>query len=103
MQLVAENVVGFVEIAQGARNPFTDNRQISDLVTLHNGDTLAIGGLYQNEDTIVEKGVPLLMDIPLLGMLFKSYWTQKVKKELFFFITPRIVERTDRFYIPRGE
>jgi type II secretory pathway component GspD/PulD (secretin) len=91
-----ENIVGFVEIAQGARNPFTDSRQISNTVILESGATLAIGGLFQHENAVVEKGVPLLSDIPLLGFLFKSYWETKKKKELLFFITPRIIQPGER-------
>ncbi|GEM_PF-2039560 len=97
------NVVGFVEISQGARNPLTDVREISDTVILDNGSKLSIGGLYQNENAVVEKGVPLLMDIPLLGLLFKSYWTTTKKKELLVFITPRIVEPSERFLFPRED
>jgi pilus assembly protein CpaC len=91
-----ENIVGFVEIAQGARNPYTDTRQINDTVILDSGTTLAIGGLFQNENTVVEKGVPLLSEIPILGLLFKSYWETNKKKELLFFLTPRIVQPGDR-------
>jgi len=97
------NVVGFVEITQGVKNPYLDERFIKNTVMLDSGTTLAIGGLFQKETTVVEKGVPVLSDIPLLGLLFKSYWTKKQKKELRIYVTPRLIQPCDRFFIPEAE
>jgi type II secretory pathway component GspD/PulD (secretin) len=95
-----ENVVGFVEGAQGVKNPFTAKRDISTRVVLEDGAELVLGGLFTKENTVVEKGIPILSEIPILGLLFKSYWKTSVKKELLFFIRPKIIKSRNKFYFP---
>lgn len=103
LDVTVTNIVGFVEIAQGVKNPYTDERKIANTVVLKNGDTLAIGGILQKETTVIEKGVPVLSDIPLLGLLFKSYWSHKQDKELRIYLTPRIVWPHQRLFTPSIE
>lgn len=56
-----------------------------------NGETTVIGGIYVDSDSETDSGVPYLMDIPLLGWMFKSNSKSKTKTELLIFITPRVV------------
>jgi type II secretory pathway component GspD/PulD (secretin) len=63
------------------------------VVVVPDGQTVVIGGLMQNQKVNSEKKVPLLGDIPLLGMLFKHRTTDNEKKELLIFLTPHIVGR----------
>jgi type IV pilus assembly protein PilQ len=58
---------------------------------VQNGETTVIGGIYVDTDSATDSGVPFLMDIPLLGWLFKSNNQKKSKSELLIFITPKIV------------
>lgn len=71
--------------------PIISTRKASTNVKVKNGQTVVIGGLIR--DSVVEnkKKVPLLGDIPILGNLFKSRKTTKIKTELIFFITPVIM------------
>lgn len=62
-------------------------------VTLANGETTVIGGLFQLQKTRTEKGVPGLHRIPLFGRLFGSKSKGTKKKELVIFITPTIVHK----------
>jgi type IV pilus assembly protein PilQ len=63
-------------------------------VLVENGGTVVIGGIFtQDEQNRVSK-VPLLGDIPFLGVLFRSNERSTRKTELLVFITPKIV--TDR-------
>ena len=55
------------------------------------GGTLVIGGLIREVEVKTVKKVPLLGSVPLVGMLFSSHGTQKVKRELMIFITPHIL------------
>ena len=41
-------------------------------ILVRNGQTAVIGGIYQNSETSADNGVPGLMDIPVIGWLFKS-------------------------------
>jgi type II secretory pathway component GspD/PulD (secretin) len=60
-------------------------------VMVNDGQTAVIGGLIRSNESVTSRGVPVLMDIPLLGMLFKSNTTVKQKRELLIFLTPKII------------
>ncbi len=72
--------------------PIIDTRRADTVVVVPNGQTVVIGGLMQTQKVKSEKKVPLLGDIPLLGMLFKHKTTDDAKKELLIFLTPTIVK-----------
>ncbi len=55
------------------------------------GLTLAIGGLIRKEMTTREEGIPVLMDIPLLGILFRSTELVETQRELILLITPHVL------------
>jgi type II secretory pathway component GspD/PulD (secretin) len=61
-------------------------------VVVGHGETAVIGGLINEVESTVQKGVPGLMKIPFLGHLFKLDSKTKKKRELIIFVTPRIVE-----------
>ena len=65
-------------------------RSTTELI-VHSGETTVIGGIYIDNDTENNSGVPFLVDIPVLGWLFKSNTKSKLKTELLIFITPRIL------------
>jgi type IV pilus assembly protein PilQ len=60
-------------------------------VMVDDGQTAVIGGLIRTNDSQVRRGVPILKDIPLLGMLFRSDNTIKQNRELIIFVTPRLL------------
>ena len=74
----------------GSPPPINTKEATTELQVM-NGETTVIGGIYVDSDTENNTGVPFLMDIPLLGWLFKSNNKTKTKSELLIFITPRIV------------
>lgn len=74
----------------GSPPPISKKEATTELL-LKNGETTVIGGIYTDNDTSEDKGVPFLQDIPLLGWLFKSNSARKEKNELLIFITPKIV------------
>jgi type IV pilus assembly protein PilQ len=61
-------------------------------VIVDNGQTAVIGGLVRQNESTVDTGVPYLMDIPLVGYLFKSSTRVQEERELLIFVTPTIVE-----------
>lgn len=61
-------------------------------VLVADGETAVIGGLIRENETVSERGIPLVKDLPAIGWLFKSSSKVKQKRELVIFITPRIVE-----------
>jgi type IV pilus assembly protein PilQ len=61
-------------------------------VLVENGETAIIAGLIRKIDSKLDSGIPVLMDIPLLGALFRHSSDTKVSRELVIFVTPTIVE-----------
>jgi type IV pilus assembly protein PilQ len=64
-------------------------------VIVNNGQTAVIGGLIRQNESSTNSGVPILMDIPLVGYLFKSENKVTEERELLIFVTPRIIEPED--------
>jgi type IV pilus assembly protein PilQ len=60
-------------------------------VMVNDGETAVIGGLIRSNETSAKRGIPILMDIPLLGALFRSSSTTNAKRELLIFVTPKIL------------
>lgn len=83
---------GFTNVG-GISNPIIVTRNAKTDVHIREGSTFVIGGLISSADTEIVKKVPLLGDIPLVGMLFRSTFKQKVFTEVLFFITPRVIYR----------
>lgn len=74
--------------------PAINTKQITTQVLVENGGTVVIGGVFtQDEDTTVAK-VPLLGDIPVLGIMFRKTDKRDEKRELLVFITPRILKES---------
>jgi type IV pilus secretin PilQ/predicted competence protein len=69
--------------------------EASTRVIVQNGQTAVIGGLVRTNDGSVERGVPLLMDIPLVGNLFKQSSKVREQRELLIFVTPKIIRPDD--------
>jgi type IV pilus assembly protein PilQ len=73
--------VGFVFTTQNARTQ----------VLVRDGETTVIGGLTITEKSRVRTGVPLLMDLPVLGALFRNTRESENKRDLLIMVTPHIV------------
>ncbi|SBT15594.1 secretin N-terminal domain-containing protein [Vibrio celticus] len=65
-----------------ASDIITNKRTLQTVVKVRDRQTIALGGLISSEERKSVSGVPLLMDIPLLGGLFRSEGTSQIKKEL---------------------
>ncbi len=77
-----------------ANIPSIDTKKVTTQVLCDNGDTIVLGGIFeQTTRTTVEK-VPLLGDIPVVGYLFKRTVRQDDKTELLIFVTPKIVKES---------
>jgi len=78
-------------LTAGATAPSIDTKKAETKVLVHDGETTVIGGIYIENVSASEDGIPGLMNIPVLGHLFKSQKKSIVKDELLIFITPRIM------------
>ena len=64
-------------------------------VRVKNGETLFLGGLIYEKDTQNVDKIPILGDIPGLGVFFRNTNSEKQKNELVIMITPRLIEDTE--------
>ncbi|MFK8012032.1 MAG: type IV pilus secretin PilQ [Marinicellaceae bacterium] len=87
---VTKNTVG--EIFNGV--PSIDKREIDTRVLVGNGQTIVLGGVYEEVKLLDNSKVPVLGDIPGLGALFRNKTVQNDKAELLIFITPTIIKES---------
>jgi type IV pilus assembly protein PilQ len=73
-------------------SPVIDTRSLDSNVLIKSGDTLAVGGLLQDEQTKARNKVPVLGDIPILGYLFAERLNARTKRNLLVFVTPTIID-----------
>jgi general secretion pathway protein D len=71
------------------------NRELNTKLAVRDGQAVFMGGLISNNVNLIDSGVPLLMDIPLLGWFFKYQKEEKKKTELLVLITPYVIESED--------
>ena len=72
--------------------PNTDKRTLSSQVAVKDRDTIILGGAIRSQKNFNKSGVPLLQDIPLLGVLFSSRSTAKTRDELLVLMRPTVLK-----------
>lgn len=72
--------------------PVKDITTAETTVTAYSGQTIVLGGMITRDESEVERKVPVLGDIPLLGRLFRVDFKQANRKELLIFLTPTVVQ-----------
>jgi general secretion pathway protein D len=83
----------FVFAGATVASPVIDTRSLDSNVLIKSGDTLAIGGLLQDEVTKSRTKVPIMGDVPILGYLFQSRTNIRTKRNLLVFVTPTIIDQ----------
>ena len=83
----------FVFAGAAVNSPIIDTRSLDSNVLIKSGDTLAIGGLLQDEVLKSRTKVPLVGDVPILGYLFQSRTNIRTKRNLLVFVTPTIIDQ----------
>jgi general secretion pathway protein D len=74
------------------QTPTIDKKEIESSVAILDGETIALGGLIDEQNTENKNGIPWLYQLPLIGPLFGSTTYDKTKNELVVLITPRVVK-----------
>ena len=72
--------------------PSIDTKNVTTQITVNNGDTAVIGGIYEEVVNNDVTKVPFLGDLPILGYLFKTTDKSIEKQELLIFLTPRVLK-----------
>jgi type IV pilus assembly protein PilQ len=68
-----------------------DTQEIKTQVLVENGETIVLGGIFQQTSTDSVSKVPLFGDLPFLGVLFRNTSEFQEKRELLIFVTPKII------------
>ena len=87
---VSKNAAG--ETRPGAAGPSILKKEATTQILVMDGETTVIGGIYETSKTDSISGIPFLMDIPVLGWLFKTTTRREDTSELLVFLTPRILK-----------
>jgi general secretion pathway protein D len=92
---VSSHVFAVVSSVTGSSQgyPTISQREAETSATVRDGDSFVIGGLTQDETLSTKSKVPLLGDIPLVGLAFRNERTTRLKTELYIVVTPHIVHR----------
>jgi type IV pilus assembly protein PilQ len=94
VEIHKDSVGQFVPQQGGGSVPSIDTKNVITQISVNNGDTAVIGGIYEEVVNNDVTKVPFLGDLPLFGYLFKTTGRTSEKTELLIFLTPRIVKET---------
>ena len=72
--------------------------ELKTTVTIKDGETVIIGGLFQSDYKESEQGIPVLADLPLAGMFFRSNSDSQSRRELLIVITATVIRSEDDAY-----
>ncbi len=72
--------------------PSIDTRSVKTQVLVDNGETVVLGGIYEQSTNDNVERVPFFGDLPYVGFLFKNTFKEDRKRELLVFVTPKIVK-----------
>ena len=101
---ISKDTVGqLVNVQGGGQVPSIDTRKITTQVTVNDGQTVVLGGIYEVTSREDLSKVPLLGDIPWVGNFFKNTSRSNEKVELLIFITPHVISEADLDAINKNE
>ena len=83
--------------------PIFSTRKVTTNVSIWDGQTVVIGGLIREDVQKVNDKVPILGDIPLAGVLFRSEVEQKIKRNLIIFTTARLMDAAGQLLRPEDD
>ncbi len=92
LEIKQDSVGEIFQTGRGGSVPSIDTRELSTSVLVRNGETVVLGGIFQDSRTRNEDRVPYLSSIPGIGGLFRRRANETKKRELLVFVTPTIVE-----------
>ena len=72
--------------------PSIDTREVETHVRVKNGQTIVLGGIFEETKAKNKRSVPFFGDLPVIGRLFRKNSDRNDKSELLIFVTPKIVD-----------
>lgn len=96
MEIHPEQSTGVVEAIGNSTLPSQKLTTVMTNIIVKDGQTIVIGGLFQDDITKVRKQIPILGDIPFIGVLFGSVDDKAIRTELIVLITPHIINDPEK-------
>ncbi|WP_152417548.1 type IV pilus secretin PilQ [Methylophaga lonarensis] len=72
--------------------PSIDTRSVKTQVLVDNGETVVLGGIYEQISTTNSQRVPFFGDLPYVGFMFRNNLNEDRRRELLVFVTPKIIK-----------
>jgi len=94
LEIKKDSIGENVPTSLGGTIPSIDTRSIQTRVLVDNGQTIVLGGIYEQITRTDRSKVPVLGDIPGLGVFFRNEAVQNDKAELLIFVTPTIIKES---------
>lgn len=94
---IEHELSNFEPAPAGAIASPTRSRKISTTVMAMDGQTVVLGGLMEDVITHNKRKIPILGDIPIIGLLFKQTDSSKFKTNMLVFITPHVIKDPSGF------
>lgn len=93
VNMIIRQVLSSVDAGGGGvgGNPVFNNQEISTTVVVRNGENVVLGGLIQDDNELLNTGVPFLNRVPGLGNLFSYQQNNQERRELFIVLRPEII------------
>ena len=88
--IVKKDNADFSRVVLGV--PPINTQSVETKVLVENGETIVLGGVYEQTKSNQVNRVPFFADLPIIGALFRSKFEQNDKSELLIFITPKILK-----------
>lgn len=73
--------------------PAINTRELHTKVLVNNGETVVLGGIYQQEKTSQSERIPYISQLPLIGWAFRNHNHLDKRSELMIFVTPKIIQQ----------
>lgn len=86
---VLQDSPDFSRAIQGV--PPVNTREVNTRVLVNNGETIVLGGVYEQTNTQTKEQVPLFGDLPYVGFMFRQSLSTNNNRELLVFVTPKIL------------
>lgn len=81
-----------ISTGQGAGAPPINTQEVETTVLVDNGETIVLGGVYEQTKSLSVNRVPFFGDLPVIGFLFRNKVETDDKSELLIFVTPKIIK-----------
>lgn len=83
--------LGFSAAGTAISSPIINTTNALTTIGVHSGQTVILGGMITKNDQVIERKVPLIGEIPIIGQAFRYDYKTMTRTELLIFLTPRIV------------